>query len=507
MKLKIWIMMLVTVLLIGGITIGLTNSQVEAKKKSKVTFHLSKKGTLTIKGKGKMPAKVAKIKRKKIKKVVIKKGVTSVCKYAFCGCKKLKTVKMPNTIKTINDGAFANTPIKKVTIPKSVKTICGESFMNCCKLQKVTMPGSFKFDGLADEGRDDIFNQDSIKTIKLSTNLNVECACYMRAENIIVLNKDKHFKSIDGVVYSKDGKDIVRVPYLKKKVNIAEGCKNLYVEAFMYGMSVWDDYDMCYSHIEELVIPESVTKVSDNKYGDCGVCENPHLKKLTIKTQSLDETSVLDLLKSFTIYGTYNLETTLSFSVKAGDVLNQLKAYRNINGMYVSLSNKLVVYEGKDKVATIPDGVVEIESEAFARSYFDPDKTENLEKIIMPDSVEIVGDRAFNNREKLKEIVWSKSLKRLGMYLLFSTNITTLTLPESVPIISDSAFAFSGVKTLVIPEGYTTLPSNCFWACKDLKSITFPSTFKTLKKSTFDCIDGLDIKSIIKGTGIVLVDD
>ncbi len=509
MKTRIWIILLAIVLLIGGITIGLNSTQVDAKKKkktkTKVTMHLSKKGTLTIKGKGKMPKKVTKYSRKKIKKVVIKKGITSVCNSAFDGCEKLKKVKTASTIKRIGSYAFKNTSIKSITIPKKTKTICGEAFGNCKKLKTVTMPGSFYADGLGDEGGDYIFNTNSIKTIKLSTGLNVGCACYMRAANIVVSKKDKKYKSINGIVYSKNGKDIVRVPYLKKTVNIKEGCKTVYVEAFLYGMKVWDDDEMCYSHTEQITIPKSVTKISHGKYGYGGVCENPSLKKVTINTQSLDEISVQVLLKYFSIYGTYDQETTLSRSVMPGDIMSQLKNYTHKDGMYISPSKVLILYEGKDKVLTIPDGVVKISSDALSKRAFDSNNKNGLEKIIMSDSIEEVEDNAFYNIESLKEIVWSKSLKKIGSYLIGNTNITDLTLPESVPEMGDNTFAFSNVKNVVIPEGYTTLPAYAFWACTNLKTVKFPSTFKKLKKSTFDAIDGLNIRDLIKGTDIIIV--
>ena len=341
MKIRFWIIMFITVMVVGGMAIGVTSTQVEAKgkKRSKVTFHLNKKGTLVVKGKGQMPQNKKYSGSKKVKKVVIKKGVKSVSNYAFCDCKKLKSVKMPKTIKRIGDGAFKNTRIKKVTIPKKIKTICGEAFYGCKKLKKVTMPGSFKVDGLADDGGDGIFDRYNITTIKLSTGLKVSCACYMKAANIIVSKKDKKYKSIKGIVYSKNGQDLVRVPYCKKKVKIKEGCKNVYTAAFLYGQPVWDDDDMCYSCAEEIEIPQSVTKISSSKYGYGGIAENPCLKKVTVKTQTLDETSVWHLLKDFSNFGVYELETTLSLSVTPESIMSQLKNYKCVNKMYVSSQN------------------------------------------------------------------------------------------------------------------------------------------------------------------------
>lgn len=74
----------------------------------KVTYKV-KGTTLTISGKGEMPKSMVfgkKSKTKNIKKVVIKKGVTTISKNAFKNCKKLKRVQLPSTLKKISGYAF-----------------------------------------------------------------------------------------------------------------------------------------------------------------------------------------------------------------------------------------------------------------------------------------------------------------------------------------------------------------------------------------------------------------
>lgn len=90
-----------------------------AKAKSNVTYSI-KKGTLVIKGKGKMPAKMTFKNNKKIKKVVIRKGVTSVSDKAFYKCKNLKKVTISGTVTKIGKYSFYGTKIKNITIPEKV---------------------------------------------------------------------------------------------------------------------------------------------------------------------------------------------------------------------------------------------------------------------------------------------------------------------------------------------------------------------------------------------------
>ena len=89
--------------MIASLTMGIFISgagQQKVEAKTKVTYTL-KKGTLTIKGKGAMPAKMKFRRNKKIKKVIIKKGVTSVSYESFALCKNLNSVTIPSTVKTI----------------------------------------------------------------------------------------------------------------------------------------------------------------------------------------------------------------------------------------------------------------------------------------------------------------------------------------------------------------------------------------------------------------------
>lgn len=170
-----------------------------AKKKKQTQEYVSmsyKKGVLTIKGKGEMgdPIKTTVYENKNIKKVVIKKGVTAIADFAFKGCKKLKEIILPSTLKKIGAYAFEDCPIKNITIPKSVKSIepgafagssiksitipktvkkLGEGvFGDCKKLESITMPGNIgviKYEEPDDEYQPKSFVGDSCKSLKKIT--------------------------------------------------------------------------------------------------------------------------------------------------------------------------------------------------------------------------------------------------------------------------------------------------------------------------------------------------
>ena len=81
--------------------------------------------------------------------LIIPKGCVKVGRSAFedwSGCRRrLKKVIIPESVKRIGTGAFADCKnLKEVSIPKSVEEIGERAFIDCKKLEKVVIPESVK---------------------------------------------------------------------------------------------------------------------------------------------------------------------------------------------------------------------------------------------------------------------------------------------------------------------------------------------------------------------------
>lgn len=99
---------------------------------------------------------------KAVTEYCVPEGVTSIAAFAFYGCKKLKNIEIPNTVRTIGRDAFKSTKWLKtfkqdfvivngilikyagkeetVTIPEGVTCIAGGAFKGNKTLQKVVIP-------------------------------------------------------------------------------------------------------------------------------------------------------------------------------------------------------------------------------------------------------------------------------------------------------------------------------------------------------------------------------
>ena len=81
--------------------------------------------------------------RNKIKKAVIRDGVTNICPGAFLRFSNLTSVTIGNSVTSIGEGAFMGcSGLTSITIPNSVTSIGDNAFSNCSGLKSITIPNS-----------------------------------------------------------------------------------------------------------------------------------------------------------------------------------------------------------------------------------------------------------------------------------------------------------------------------------------------------------------------------
>lgn len=392
-----------------------------------------KNGVCTVSGKGAMTDDTS--YNKKIKKVIIKDGVTSLPEEAFAGCLKLKEISIADSVKSIGACAFMQTDLREITIPNSVKKLGNSVLSSCKKLTKVKMPGNVKIIYGSDEYFPVFqFDVDSpVKTIELTSSLNLEIFMYLSAENIVVSKIDPKYTSIDGLLYTKDGKSLVRIPNLRKKAVIADGCEEFCTTAVEWaGDDDGDPYMGC-EDLKTIVLPESIRTINTKKHltrwGTSSYAEEHHTDKtdyisFTIANKNMPWEQVSLLHKKFnTPYETLQKEVPAVFGPGAEQGFITPKD-----------GTVLLKYVGKDDNVCIPQEITKIEKNAFASS--------TLKNVVFPEGLEKIGENAFANCKKL----------------------TKVTIPKSVDIIDQDAFS----------------------KCKNLKKITFKGTPSDISPYAFD---------------------
>lgn len=129
----------------------------------------------------------------------------------------------------------------------------------------------------------------------------------------------------------------------------------------------------------------------------------------------------------------------------------------------------------KIRKVKFPEGLVVIGEVAFMGN--------PIEEVILPDSVERVGDRAFHEccwkGGAIKEIKLSKNLKYIGVSAFDASEITELEIPEGVETIEEDAFWRSNLKYVKIPQSVKKFSPDAFVVSDKIKKIEMPKRFKT----------------------------
>ena len=98
----------------------------------------------------------------------------------------------------------------------------------------------------------------------------------------------------------------------------------------------------------------------------------------------------------------------------------------------------------------------------------------NLESIIIPNSVTVIGDYAFSDCKGLTSITIPNSVTLICDFAFaYCSGLTSITIPNSVTSIRDSAFRFCiRLTSIEIPDSVTSISSSAFWDCNpELKII------------------------------------
>jgi len=108
-----------------------------------------------------------------------------------------------------------------------------------------------------------------------------------------------------------------------------------------------------------------------------------------------------------------------------------------------------------------------------------------LQKVILPDNLETIGNSAFIYCSNLKDITFPKSLVTIEYNAFYQSGLTEATLPDNLKDIGDAAFyECYNLKKVDFPEKLVSIGNNAFYQC-NLSEIVFPDSLKTIGSYAF----------------------
>ena len=291
---------------------------------------------------------------------VIPSSVTTIGNNSFYGC-LLTNIEIPSSVKIIEDWAFGHcTNLTNITIPNGVTSIGFCAFYRS-GLTSISVPGSVL------ELGDDAFA--AISTLQL---INVD------ASNAV-------YKSIDGVLCTKDGTHLICCPGGRiGSYTIPSSITTIDPFAFFY----------CEA-ITSITIPNNVMAIGDFAFEEC--------TRLTSITISSSVNSIG--ISAF----------DLCFMLKTIAVDTNNTTYKSIDGiLFTKDGTRLICCPGgKTGSIVIPNGVTTIGADAFGDCY-------NITNVTIPNSVISIEGPAFMSCSGLTSITIPESVTNIGSMSFFS---------------------------------------------------------------------------------------
>ena len=368
-----------------------------------------------------------------LKEIAIPNSVTSIGDSAFSGCTSLSKVKLSNNLTKINGNTFSGCEsLKEIVIPDGVTAIGSSAFSGCTSLKEIVIP-----DGVTAIGSSAFSDCTSLAEITVSSD-------------------NKNYSSIDGVLFNKDGSELIVYPEGNGRITytVPNGVAQISGSAF----------SGCTS-LAEIVIPDSVTEIGGSAFKDCTLLSKVNLPKN------------LTTIEAYTFSGCSSLES-------------------------------IVIPEGVTAIGTW----LEYENTYYSSSF---SGCTSLKEIIIPDSVTAIGSRAFSSCTSLSKVKLSNNLAMIDEGTFSGcTSLAEIVIPDSVTEIGNNAFSgCTSLSKVDLPKKLTTIEAGTFRDCTSLKEIVIPDSVTEIRSNwNYDsCVGAFSnctsLESITIGSGVESLGD
>ena len=108
-----------------------------------------------------------------------------------------------------------------------------------------------------------------------------------------------------------------------------------------------------------------------------------------------------------------------------------------------------------------------------------------LSSITMPNELREIGTQAFENCSSLGAISIPQSVNKIETMAFKSSGVTHCTLPSALTYMGDAVFQNSKIVQINIPDKITTIPTQTFYQCTSLKTVTTHNNIVAISNEAF----------------------
>lgn len=341
---------------------------------------------------------------KAIERVTIQEGVTEIGWEAFSSCRNLKYIDMPKSVIKIDSQAFERcSSLKNIEFSESITEIGTEAFRDCFSLTSIRLPNNtiiidnFAFANclnLTDVTlpdnltmiNDNVFeNCKKLSNIKIPNDVTKIGACSFRnCENLSIICLPKSLKKISSYAF--------------------DGCKQL-------TQVIYDGSFIDWIQIQFFSNPNEIAK------------------NLNVQGGLLDKHMVIP-----SEITEINLRAFEGIELNSVTISNKVKGFSNVTRA-IGLQEIIVLYEDNNmKVSGLFPRKFGLD---FPRKF----GLDLVRQILISDTIDEIGDFAFQDLRELTSICIPENIKKIGKYAFAGcSKLVDVNLPDDVKI---GEFAFS----------------------------------------------------------------
>ncbi len=438
-------------------------------------------------------------------------------------------VSIPTSVKHIGKEAFAgHTELVKVTVPGYIESIDYNAFSGCSSLETISLP-----DTVTTIGNGAFSGCSSLRSMKLGKNLEslgsgVFAGCH-RLSSLTLDKKNESFVYENGVIYSKDKKILYcmipgysngeyKMPSAVEEIkNYAFwGCQNL--KRVYLGSNVDKIPDYAFENctaLEKAALSYSLRRIGMKAFAGCTNLGNMEIPMSVsfIDDTAFDGCGKLALLAEPGSYGAEyeakrdktnasgagyqgissadETDTGNTGNGEGGNVSDGNSGGTNEDGSGGSTSGTLngnllgqSTVVGGNAVVFIDNSQSKVRSGETASGQGNNIQSGNIQTYPNSDTaaMEVIGGSSSSAYPKYtvvnNEIIASQAYYR-------DSQLENYRIPEGIKKIGEFAFARSGLVSITIPEGVTTIGYGAFYHCDNLEEIGIPSSVTEIEPSAF----------------------
>ena len=407
----------------------------------------------------------------KLQKVVLGEGVETVEAKLFSQCDSIKEIEL--YCENVNSWFKGKASISHAVLGEKVLNIEKNAFAGCNHLKRLQMKGT----NPRVYGRE--FAADYLE-------VPYGYACYFAASD--------YWNSIDTICSVYEGKR-----YYPAFVNEGDGLQINGQDNFMEDLPEDDDL--------------AITITGDPHYGEVYCGEEDITEYFMNHDVWHQQVTPLHAQNNFSYYDYSSNPLDLELS-QAGELVNlidlnevtnitYLKIKGQINGTDVRVINRMTKLKAVDLSETyiVAGGVTYYDNysttdNAINDYFFNGNK--GLVHIILPKTLETIGNNAFYGLSSLRKVNIHSGLRSIGSKAFMSCGkLSVIKIPNSVRYIGEAAFSIcSSMKSIIIPSQIEEISANTFMGCTHLSSIDIPSSIKYIGASAFGRCNNLIVVKI-----------